>query len=345
MNENNGFNNQPEIIEMTQEERKLHKRTFGKLCLSYVVYLLLVQVLVVLASLFLQSYKPEILTDTNYSLIISSVIQYVIAFPIFALIISKIPKHAPSEKSISIKTFIKYLLIAMFIMYVGNYISLMIMTYVEQFIGKAPENTVDTMLNNSNVIVSALIVGIIGPIVEELMFRKIFIDRLNPYGEAVCVFFPALMFGLFHGNLYQFFYAFLIGAVFSYIYVKTGKIIYSTILHIFINLFCGVLPSKILSMINVEELLELVEQGTLTEEYIMANMVPLSLFGIYEFLMLGMIFAGIFTLARNIRNIKFEKGEIRLPKGYGADIMFGNAGAIILVAVCVFLMAYSTFAI
>ena len=105
-------------------------------------------------------------------------------------------------------------------------------------IGKVPENSVQTIVNEVPIYIIFIFAVVIGPIVEEIMFRKLAIDRLLPYGEKIAVFLPAFIFGLIHGNFYQFFYAFFLGMLFSFIYVKTGKIIYSTILHCFINIFC-----------------------------------------------------------------------------------------------------------
>ena len=45
------------------------------------------------------------------------------------------------------------------------------------------------------------------------MFRKLLIDRIVPFGQRVAVVVSGLAFGLFHGNFYQFFYAFSLGAV------------------------------------------------------------------------------------------------------------------------------------
>ena len=44
-----------------------------------------------------------------------------------------------------------------------------------------------------------------------------------------------VMFGLFHGNLNQFVYAAALGAFFAFIYVRTGKIRYTMILHAMVN--------------------------------------------------------------------------------------------------------------
>ena len=75
---------------------------------------------------------------------------------------------------------------------------------------------------SSNLWVNLFIMVLCAPVAEELIFRKLLIDRLTQYGEGVAVLFSGLMFGLFHGNLNQFVYAFVLGLCFGFIYVKTG---------------------------------------------------------------------------------------------------------------------------
>ena len=176
-------------------------------------------------------------------------------------------------------------------------------------------------------IISILLVGIIGPIVEEIIFRKLLIDRIRPYGEKIAVFFPALIFALAHGSLYQFFYAFLIGSVLSYIYVKTGKIIYSTIIHCIINLVFGVFASV----------------GNIPEEYITENLIPLSLYGVYTVIFYIFFFVGLVNFNRKLYRLRYNKGTIVFPKGKTLEILTFNAGAIILISICIALMAFNTF--
>lgn len=344
---NNDFDFEPkqEEITMSDEERKTHKSIFSRLCLAFAVYILTADVLSVALVTVLEKLSPELLKNGNFSIIASSALQYLIAFPILYLIMKGVPAKAPAVSKLTVKQFLKFAMVGMFVMYVGNYISSMIMVYMETILGFTPENSVETVLSETSLILSILIIGIIGPIVEELMCRKLFIDRLTPYGEAIAIFIPSLVFGLLHGNLYQFFYAFFLGIAFSFIYVRTGKIIYSTLLHIFINLFCGVFPSYIMTMFDYEEFLELSLAGTITEEYISANLLPLALLMAYEFIMLAMVGIGVYHFTKNLRNIRFNKGEIRFPKGAGADIMFFNAGAILLIVLCAVMMAVNTFTV
>ncbi len=340
-NQNNNKNN--EII-MSDEEKKQHKSIFSKLCMAFVVYLLITDGLGYAFSYIIYNTSPEIYESKNFAIIFSSVLQYAIAFPVLVLIMRSIPKQAPERQKLSLFRFFKYCAVGMLLMYLGNTISTSLMTFIEELLGRTPENSVETVLTSTDIIVSALIVGIIAPIVEELMFRKFFIDRLTPYGDAIAIFFPSFIFGLFHGNLYQFFYTFFLGIAFSYIYLRSGKIIYSTLLHVFVNLFCGVFPTYILSLMDVDEFLKIAAEGNVSEEFIAANAKAIVLLIIYEFLFLGAVFAGIYMTAKHMHTLRLNKGKIRLPRGEGADIMFFNPGAIALITACLLIMAVSTFA-
>ena len=87
----------------------------------------------------------------------------------------------------------------------------------------------------TKLLVGFLIPAVIGPILEELVFRKLMIDRLHQYGETTVIVFTALCFGLFHGNLTQFLYATSVGLFLGYSYCKTGKVSLTILMHILLN--------------------------------------------------------------------------------------------------------------
>ena len=80
-----------------------------------------------------------------------------------------------------------------------------------------------------------LMVALIAPVVEALIFRKLMLGRIRNYGEKTAIFFSALCFGLFHGNLTQFLYAFSVCLFLGYVYCKTGKVIYTMVMHALLN--------------------------------------------------------------------------------------------------------------
>ena len=77
---------------------------------------------------------------------------------------------------------------------------------------------------------------VVAPVFEELIFRKLVLDRIGGFGEAPAALCSALIFGLAHQNAGQFFLAFLLGILFARIYLRTGRIVYTMVLHFIINL-------------------------------------------------------------------------------------------------------------
>ena len=83
-----------------------------------------------------------------------------------------------------------------------------------------------------------LVVGIIGPICEELMFRGIVFNRLKDWVKPqAAIAISALLFGIYHGNVVQFFYATCMGVMLVIIYDKTGTLWISIVAHIAANLW------------------------------------------------------------------------------------------------------------
>ena len=83
--------------------------------------------------------------------------------------------------------------------------------------------------------VGFLMVVLVAPVLEELIFRKLMLDRIRNYGEKTAIVFSALCFGLFHGNLPQFLYAFSVGVFLGYVYCRTRKVLYTMIMHVLLN--------------------------------------------------------------------------------------------------------------
>ena len=81
---------------------------------------------------------------------------------------------------------------------------------------------------------------IFAPIVEELFFRKLFLDRLLVLGEKKAILMSAILFGLphlFSQGLPQLFSTFLVGLVWADVRVKTGKLWPGILLHMLFNLY------------------------------------------------------------------------------------------------------------
>ncbi|HEC45125.1 MAG TPA: CPBP family intramembrane metalloprotease [Bacteroides sp.] len=83
-----------------------------------------------------------------------------------------------------------------------------------------------------------LMVGITGPILEELLFRGVILDGfLKRYNPGKAIFWSAFLFGLFHLNPWQFVPGFIIGLLLGYIYLKTRSLTTVILVHMVNNTF------------------------------------------------------------------------------------------------------------
>ena len=95
-------------------------------------------------------------------------------------------------------------------------------------------------LNNEmadlNIYLAILSSGIIGPILEEMLFRYVFLNRLrNFFTTRNAILLSSLVFALLHGDIITMIYAFIMGFIFAYVYVKYDNIKVSIMCHIGAN--------------------------------------------------------------------------------------------------------------
>lgn len=80
------------------------------------------------------------------------------------------------------------------------------------------------------------IYGIITPVTEEIVHRGIIYNRLRRFFDLpIALIAGALLFGISHGNLIQFVYAFLMGIMIGFIYERYGSFLYPVIFHCMAN--------------------------------------------------------------------------------------------------------------
>ena len=198
-------------------------------------------------------------------------------------------------------------------------------------VGGDPQLEALAKMQTTKLPIGIMIPVIIGPILEELIFRKLMIDRIRGYGEKTAIIFSAVCFGLFHGNLTQFLYAGCAGLFLAYVYCKTGKVLHTMIMHILMNA-CS---SVILLMIPVLENLH--SDGAVISIIGLGIMViVLGLMGI----------SGFILLFRWIKGKKFQFDESMpecIPQGEVLKTVCLNPGVIILFAIEIFGIIASLF--
>ena len=85
--------------------------------------------------------------------------------------------------------------------------------------------------------VGLLLYGVISPFVEELVFRGFLYGRMRVYMPKMwAVLVSALLFGIYHGNMVQGVYGFLMGILFTLVYDRYKNFYLSVIMHVIVNL-------------------------------------------------------------------------------------------------------------
>lgn len=81
-------------------------------------------------------------------------------------------------------------------------------------------------------VIGLVLYGIISPLAEEVVFRGIIYNRIRKNCSIpVAVFLSALLFGLYHGNIVQGAYGFLMGAMIAYTYEQLDSFFHAFLFH------------------------------------------------------------------------------------------------------------------
>ena len=161
---------------------------------------------------------------------------YGISVPVFCLVIRPAPAAPGPVRGAPLGPvrFFQTYCMSLAALYLANYATLALLWVVGQLRGAPVSNPVES-IQNYPAALNLLLGCVIAPAAEELMFRRLLLDRLRPYGDRFAVFASALCFGLFHGNLNQMFYAFALGVIFAYVMLRTGRLWQTVLLHALVN--------------------------------------------------------------------------------------------------------------
>lgn len=226
-------------------DRKEAKRTINLIGVILFLFMIISQFIQLPIVKLLNLIDTSIASKPWYSFVLTIVCLYLIAFPIFLFLMKKIPAKVTSgTKKYSAKEILTLFLISYALATIFNAFSNLINYLISLVKGSDVINPLNYVINNSGFIYIVILTCIVAPIMEEIIFRKILLDRLNRLGSGVAIVVSSYAFALFHGNLSQFFYAFVLGMIFAHITLKSGTIKYSMILHLLIN-FTGAILSKL----------------------------------------------------------------------------------------------------
>lgn len=233
------------------------------------------------------------------------------------LFLHALPNAEFEKRTLTPRQWIGVLSIAYMLMYAGNLAG----TGLSYLIYPGAENPLLTTLGQDNLtLLTIMDLILFAPVLEELLFRRLLLNKIARWGELPAMVFSGLAFGLFHGNLFQFFYAFLLGMLLAFVYMRTGRILYPILIHAFVNTIGGALPLLL---------------NTMDPSSVPASMLTL----LFSVSILALVAVGIVSLWRFFKTFKLNK----FPQQGIVRWMYLNPGTILFVLICLLLMLSSLF--
>lgn len=295
--------------------------------------------------------SPAFASDPNVVFFYDSLPFYLIVVPVVFFAMKKLPQCVPAKQQFGAGRYAISICIGCLFMVAGSMVGNVVTSTIEALTGN-PTETVTDAIGDANIFLALLFVGVLAPVAEELIFRKALIDGLSRYGEGAAVLASGLVFGLAHGNFSQCFYAFGLGLVFGYIYVKSGKIYLTILPHAALNCISilmnklvlpRVLPliEKLSGEVNLEEMAQLME----------GELPALTVISLYSALLYGAAFLGLIFFIVYYRRIRLTPANLFVASEDGmppvplrerlSGLAFGNPGVVVFVVAVIFTFVLS----
>jgi len=173
---------------------------------------------------------PKYGTDTN--LLTEKLNSNIMLVTIFAQIIGiafvlpiylSIRKYFPKVKE---KVSLKYVLFSAISVIGVGVISGFFANLIDYFLSRGDLEQVNTMLMSGGILITFIPTVILAPIMEELMFRGIILNKLlSTTSKWPAILISSFLFGFIHLNLIQGLNAFVLGIILSLIFIKCRSII------------------------------------------------------------------------------------------------------------------------
>ena len=304
---------------LTNEEKKSARTATSVIGLA----LCMMYCLVVLAQLTLPPIVKEHFPDSSLLYTISYFVPtYCVAFPLTIWTIRRSlasihSSDSNKKRTISFTKWLSFVPVCFFLMYSGSFIGLILTNLFAPLIHVPATSTVDPELIDLRV--QAVFAVLCAPVFEELLFRKVIINKTEQFGTKFAVVFSAVLFGLFHGNIQQACYATLLGLVFGTIYIKTKNLKYTISLHMMIN-FIGSAVSLITARIVENPDLASMNVADLNLSAVLSSPLVATIVT-YIVVLIALSILGFVLFAYYLKKIRLQSSGVDMT-----PVVFGNAG-------------------
>lgn len=307
------------------------KKHFSRMGWLYMAAVVLIHSLQAVTGVILRTVRPEWIYDININLFFSMVPMYLIAFPLLGIMLKKdVSAERIEKRRMSPGQYVLSAIICIGLAYTANIVGLIVTTVIGFMTGNPVENAIVGVVNSASPWTVLFYTVLCAPVMEELVFRKLIVDRAVRYGQGVAVVVSGLMFGLFHGNLNQFVYATVIGMFLAYLYVKTGRLKITISLHMLFNFMGGFVPTVLMRKMDVESYLAFAGSDSMSGmlELIRSRLGWFILYGLFLMFIFGMLVTGLvlFIVFAAKRKFVLSPGQTDIPKELKLSVALGNMG-------------------
>lgn len=318
------------------QEVQAGRKYFSSIGLMFFCGTLIIYAVQLSAMAIVRAVRPQWMQSATITLVIRMVPMYAIAMPLMMFLVSRVPAQKMKKNNrLSVGQMFLVFPMCYAVMYVSNLMGTIVTFLIGLVKGSGVDNGIVNIVTETNPLAIILLMVFCAPVFEELIFRKLLIDRAVKYGEGVAVVLSGFMFGLFHGNLSQFAYAFTLGMLFAFLYVKTGRIQYTIILHMVINFLGSVAGTIVMKVSGYAEFMEAITQAQQNpggEMAAVAEMMPhMIIMIVYSCLILAVTIAGIILLVVFRKKFRLDTGENTIPKGKRFATVIINVGMLLFV--------------
>lgn len=299
---------------MPSEATLSARRALSRLGLAYALFFLLAyggQLLL----LPILSLLPEEVAEAPLTVWLSSLIpMYAIAFPAFYLTVRSLPRTVHEGRRLRLRHFLLFFAVSYAVMYLANLLGMAINALTDSLLGRSSAAGATELIEASPLLYILLFAVLLGPTIEELMFRRLLLSRLRPFGDGFAILVSALAFGFFHGNLSQFFYAFAVGLLLGYLYTATGRVRYPILLHIALNFAGSILPLLVMRSIDTEAIEALSALESVSPDAILPLLPSLLLLLGYALLLFLAVGTGLCLIPVLLRRVRLSPAARPIPR-------------------------------
>lgn len=263
--------------------------------------------------------NPSVAEDSTARFLWMMIPMFVIGAPILYFMVSRIKVDEPVEKKkMTIGQWFAAFVMSYGIFMVSNYVGLGITGLIGLIKPEGVDNVIADVMGGLNPVGNFIVVVIGAPIVEEFIFRKLLIDRIAKYGEGLTILLSGFMFGLYHGNLNQFVYAFTLGIFLAFIYLKTRNVLHVISLHAVINFVGGFLATFLLEKSGYNAVMEAAANGA-SEAEILAlsteHALGMLVVSVFSISVIVIAIVGIVLLIVKRKKFVLNPATCQVPKG------------------------------